>query len=755
MRLRAQSWSRLFTTTGGVFLVVLLGLELYSAASYAQDSAAVANSASGTGSVEEIIVTASKRAESVQDVPVSIRALGEQELRRMGADSLEDYAGVTPGLQLTGTRSNSQIIVRGVTTGPVNHDQTEIKETVGVYLDEVPIAVQRYSPNLKLFDLERIEVLRGPQGTLYGAGSMAGAIRMITRKPQTDRLEAETRAMLSSTKGGAVSDAFDGMLNVPLIQDVLALRAVGFYRDVGGYIDNVAIGDDDSNSERSRGGRLATRWTPNDRFTLDGLVFYQQSDFRAASQYAAEAGDLNTYVAEREPVHDRNLIVSLTANQQLEPLDLTVVGSYRRKKLQYLVENGSLTNFVTGYQDGLGGTLDNHSNQRDYNFEVRAASKTSSWLQWTVGAFYEDRTNFYSQDFTVPGADTVAGIDSRHFWANVDQLYFSNIDVQEKQLALFGEVVFPLTDVLKVTAGGRYFRAEQQAEITFLGVFANPNLGTGRFRNDEDGFNPRVNLSYAIDQDRMVYVQAARGFRLGGTNEPVPATACAADLASRGLANAPGSFDSDHLWNYEVGAKTDWFDRHLTLNVAAYKIEWSKPQVTDQLGCGFNVFVNAGGLDIYGGEVEAIVRPTDHLTVRGGAGYTDSTLTEDLVFVGGREGDRAPYVPKWTYSASVDYTRPLTPTLEGFAFLSYQYTGDRYTRFNPNVATAEHLDSYALLNARIGINAGSWSLELFGENLTDERGELDRRFNQYPLTPATYVTVVTPRTFGLELSYRY
>ena len=198
-------------------------------------------------------------------------------------------------------------------------------------------------------------------------------------------------------------------------------------------IDNTALGDDDSNSERSRGGRLATRWTPNEDFTLDSLVFYQQSDFRAISQYAAEAGDLNTYVAEREPVHDRNLIVSLSANQQLEPFDLTAVGSYRRKKLQYFAENGTFTNFITGFRDGLGGMFDNRSNQRDYSLELRAASKAASRLQWTVGAFYEDRTNFYSQDYTVRGVDAVAGIDSRDFGANADQLYFSDIDVKEKQ----------------------------------------------------------------------------------------------------------------------------------------------------------------------------------------------------------------------------------------------------------------------------------------------------------------------------------
>ena len=568
---------------------------------------------------ETIVVTARKRVEKVQDVPFSIRALSEQELRRLGADSLEDYAGVTPGLQITGDRTSAQLIIRGVTAGPVNQDQAEIKETVGLYLDETPIAVQRFSPNLKLYDLERIEVLRGPQGTLYGAGSMAGAIRMITRKPQSDSFGAETRMQLLDISDGDMSYSLDGMLNIPLVKDKLAIRAVGFYRGNGGYIDNVVLPDRNANSEKSLGGRLAVRLTPTPDLTVDGLLYYQRSNYRASSAFTPVVGDLNTNVARNEPQKDRNFMASLTATQSLGFGDVTFVGSYRRKEFEYFLEGGSFTNFVTGFRDGLGGGADSFSNQKDYSTEVRLASKPDSWLQWTAGIFFEDKSNFFSQDITVPGVDAISGLDSRLFGAAQDQLFFSDIQLDETQVAAFGEVVFPITEALKLTAGGRYFQAKQKAEITFLGVFAFPNIGTSDFRNKEDGFNPRVNLSYEITPDHLVYAQAARGFRLGGTNEPVPAS-CAADLAARGLSSAPQGYESDHLWNYEVGAKTQWLDRKLTLNASVYRIDWRNPQVTAQLGCGFNVYVNAGGLKIWGGELEAVVRPAAGLTLRGGVG---------------------------------------------------------------------------------------------------------------------------------------
>lgn len=253
----------------------------------------------------------------------------------------------------------------------------------------------------------------------------------------------------------------------------------------------------------------------------------------------------------------------------------------------------------------------------------------------------------------------------------------------------------------------------------------------------------------------MIYAQAAKGFRLGGTNEPVPATSCAADLAARGLAKAPDSYKSDSLWNYEVGAKTSWLDRALTVNVSAYHIDWKNPRVTAQLGCGFNVFVNAGGLKIDGGEFETVIRPVQGLTLRGGLGYTNSRLTDNLTFVSGRKGDHAPFVPKWTVSGSVDYTHQLSSSLQGFLFLSYQGNDVRNTRFNPTLAANKVLPAYSVLNTRVGVSADRWSLELFIENLANSRGLTNKNYYPYSLTAMTQMEVVTPRTIGVDLSVKF
>jgi len=722
----------------------------------AQGAAPAADEAVGEASGNEIVVTARKRSETVQDVPTSIRALGSEELSKLGADSIEEFAGQTPGLSLTGNRANTQVVVRGVTTGPVNQDQAEIKETVGLYIDETPIAVQRFSPNLKLYDLERVEVLRGPQGTLYGAGSMAGAIRLITRKPDAGDFEASAKGQLAGIDHGGTTRTIDAMVNIPVVQDKFAIRAVGFYKHNAGFIDNVVTGEDNVNSEVSKGGRIAARFTPSADTTIDSFVSYQKSRHAARSVYAEEAGYLNTTVAVNEPYVDRNLIASLTVNQELDPFDVTLVGSYRKKDLGYLIETGTFVSFVAPtYRNLPLGVIGNNADQRDYSGEFRLSSKSSSPVQWTVGAFYENKRNHFDQDLTVAGVDAAGGFSSPAFGANRDQLFASDINLKERQIALFGEIVVPIGDKLKATVGGRYFDAKQSSIVQFAGIFADPNTGTFPFRNKENGFNPKFNLAYEFDRDHMVYAQAAKGFRLGGTNEPVPATTCAADLAARGLSAAPDSFKSDSLWNYEVGAKTSWFDRALTVNVSAYKIKWKNPQVTAQLGCGFNVFVNAGGLDITGTELETIIRPAEGLTLRGGLGYTDSKLTEDLSFVGGREGDRAPFVPKWQFNGSIDYTHALSKTLEGFAFLSVQNTGDRNTRFNPTLAANSRLPAYTIVNARLGVNADQWSVEVFAENLGGSRGRTNRNFYPFSLTPMTQVEVVTPRTIGLELTVRY
>lgn len=702
----------------------------------------------------DIIVTARKRSESVQKIPESIRAITSQDLQRLGADSLEGYAGVTPSLQLTGTRAATQVVIRGITAGPVNHDQSQIKETVGIYLDETPIAVQRYNPNLRLFDIEQIEVLRGPQGTLYGAGSMAGAIRMITKKPQAHSVEAEVEASAATVTHGSEDYSLDGMVNLPVVSDVLAVRAVGSYRRDAGYIDNVSLNIPDANSNDAYIGRVALRYTPESPFSFDTMLLWQDTKYRTQSTYVAEAGLLNSNAILLEPAHDRLFIASATARYDAGFGDITVVGSYLRKKYDYSMEVGSFPSFITGGHEDLGTVAYNYSSQRNYSVEARVASKPDSAIRWIVGAFYQHSQNAYGQDVTAPGVDALGGIDSTQFAAAPDQLYFSAIDIREKQLALFGEVNVPVTEQLTLSVGGRQFFAWQNSSVDFAGIFAFPNIGVARAKNEEDGFNPKVNVSYQIDNDRMVYVQASKGFRLGGTNEPVPQPLCTADLQARGFDAAPTSFKSDSLWNYEAGAKTSWLDRRLTVNASVYRVDWKSPQVTAQLACGFNVFVNAGGLRVYGAELETSVRPIDGLTLTAGGAYTDSKLTSDLPFVNGREGDHAPYTPRWTFNTSADYRQSLSDQLEAFAFVNYQHTGERNQNFNPIAPGNIVLPAYGSLNARIGLNSDHWSLELFGQNLTNSLGELNRRFTPFSFIPATLVTVVKPRTIGVKARYK-
>ncbi len=723
---------------------------------FAQEAAPAGDTNAEEATGNDIVVTARKRTETLQDIPSSIAALGNEQISKLGADSLEEFAGQTPGLTLTGNRANSQIVMRGVTTGTVNQDQAQIKETVGLYLDETPIAVQRYSPNLKLYDLDRVEVLRGPQGTLYGAGSMAGAIRLITRKPDANEFSASAKGQLASVDNGGTTRTVDGMINIPVVPDVFAIRAVGFWKHNAGFIDNVTTKENNVNWEESKGGRIAARLTPGPATTIDALVTYQHSRHNARSIYAQEAGYLNTTVAVNEPYVDKNITASLVINQEFDPFDVTLVGSYRNKKLDYLIETGTFVSFVAPSFRSLPlGVINNDADQKDYSAELRLSSKPSSPIQWTIGAYFEDKTNFFAQDLTVRGVDAAGGFNSLSFGAARDQLFVSDITLKDRQIALFGEVVVPIGERLKATVGGRYFDVKQRSTVVFGGIFADPQIGTFPFRTNESGFNPKFNLAYEFDRDRMVYAQAAKGFRLGGTNEPVPFNACAADLAARGLTKAPDGYKSDSLWNYEVGAKTSWLDRALTVNVSAYRIDWKNPQVSAQLGCGFNVFVNAGGLQIDGGEFETVIRPTEGLTIRGALGYTDSKLTENLTFVSGRKGDSAPFVPKWTMSGSIDYTHQLSDSLEGFVFLSYQGNDVRNTRFNPALAANSRLPAYDIINARVGVNADRWSLELFVENLGNSRGLTNRNFYPFSLTAMTQMEVVTPRTIGVDLSVKF
>ena len=735
--------------------LVALSMSIGTAGS-AQDVTAAAD---GAGAAEDIVVTAQKREERLQDVPISIRALGSKEIGRLGEGNLQGFSGFVPSLNLIEQGpSRTQITMRGVSTGDLRFDRPELRETVGLYLDETPISTQIVSPNLGLLDIERIEVLRGPQGTLYGAGSLSGTIRMITRKPELDSVSGSASATGSVTRFGGFNYETTGVLNVPLVADLAAIRAAGFYRYQDGFIDNITTGEDNINDTRDYGGRLSLRVVPTPEFTIDGTLVYQRTTQGGDFSFRAEEGDLEETTTIEEPSASRLFIGVLTLGYDAGWATLTSVTSYFRKRSEFALNAGGFSEFITGVEDDIDGPTTTFFRQNEFTQELRLSSALGR-LTYTIGGFYQHQDNGFSQSADLPGIDAAGGFDSTDFGARPDQVFGSDITLKTRQIALFGEATFKVIESLELTLGGRYFDVRQDSSTFFFGVLSASPGERNDFRFSEDGFNPKVNLTYRVTPDHLVYVQASKGFRLGGTNQPIPASICGQELADLGFSSPPDSFKSDSLWNYEAGAKTSWADGRFTANAAVYRIDWTNPPLAVDLRCGFSTLINAGKFRINGAEMDLEARPVPGLVLRGGGAYNNGRLVGDLPVLGGLDGDRVPQTPRWTLNASGDYDFALGADSRGFVHANWRYVGDRYTLFpnSPNYSGVFRLPAYHLVGIRAGALFGRWSVEAFVDNLFDERAVLNqtafaRAFDE---NPGTAIYTNRPRTGGVKASIAF
>lgn len=717
-----------------------------------------------TRGLEEIVVTAQRRETSLQEVALSVRAVTSEELQRTGASGIEDYAGLVPGLNLIqqGGPGRTQIEMRGVTVGNMRDDRPEFRPTVGVYLDDAPIAAQTINANVALMDLERIEVMRGPQATLYGAGSLSGTIRMITAKPKLDEYSGQVRAGGSVTEHGGGNYEFSAIGNAPLIEDELALRAVGFYRDEAGYIDSPVLDDENVNDNRDVGGRLAFRYEPTDYFLLDASIGYQDTEIGSAFEYYEEAGELNTQNAMPTPTDADVMVASLVAEIDFGAATMTSATSYFGADSKFYQDGSVFTDFITGvFPDQFLVGFSTFYDLDEFTEELRFVSNDNGRITWIGGLLFQQQNHDFGQDMPVPGIDDVSGIPSEDFLSEPDLIYSSRIALETTQLSLFGEASITFFDRLTVKGGLRWFYAAQDSEVFFAGPLAFPNIGTIADEHSENGVNPTVNVSWQFDDDRMVYFQAARGFRLGGINQPIAEVLCAADLAAANLDSAPPSFDSDSLWNYEIGLKSSWLDDRLRVNASGYIIDWKDPAYIVSLACGMSLIVNAGQFDIAGFELDAEAELADGLVTRLGLSYTDSELGEDVPLINGVEGDRTPYSPQFTVSASMDYDFPIGlfgGGYMGFVHGDVRWVDERITRFpgDPRESTGWgglfNLDPYGEGNLRAGVYSNTWRLELYIQNVWDERPELSKRSWPYSQFPGTPIVTLRPRTFGIQVS---
>jgi iron complex outermembrane recepter protein len=762
---------------------------------------------------EEMVVTARKREETVQDVPMSVAAPSEERLRDLGAQTIEDVSANVAGFTVQNLGpGQSQVAIRGVSAGQVVRDQPGVKEQVGVYLDESVISLSLFTPDLDLFDLSRIEVLRGPQGTLFGSGSLSGTVRYITNEPQLNMSETIGELGVSSISDGSFGGNAKVATNIP-IGDRAAMRAVAYYTQYGGYIDATQPGlsvRDDVNDGSRMGGRVAFRFEPNDRLTITPRLLYQEVEMNGwnrvdafnilanpftTTRPAVDLGDRGQFTQFEEPFTDEFLLGDLNVAYDFAGgVTLTSVTSYTDRDVLVVRDATALTASITGGSFGapenvytIDAPLFDSTQGQGLTQELRLSGEQGPF-QYVTGAFYSDATRDYTQNLPVLGFEDACRVSNcgplsglptaGTKLANKDELYKSDLHYDYSQVALFGEVTWALTNRFDITGGLRYYDFEEDRAQIFDGLFADPIDSTGSV--SADGFAPRVIASFAVTDALRLNAQISKGFRLGGINDPLNLPLCQpADLAIYG---GHPTWEDETLWNYEIGAKGTFMGGNGQFSASAYTMDIENLQATVTAGtCSSRIILNVPKARTTGIEAEFEVAPTESFDFAISGSFNNSELRSSFtdssgnIVAGIREGNRLPTVPEFQMAAAATFRQP---AFGGIGYLTgvYQHVGARYTQvadqavgfgtinidafggdiggpFTQNTFTFDpELPAYDLVNLRIGLLRGMFDTALFINNVTDELALLSLDQERGTRARVGYLTN-QPRTIGVSTRF--
>jgi iron complex outermembrane recepter protein len=763
-----------------------------------------AGTAFAQSEVEELVVTARKRDEALIDVPFSVNAMSETKMRERGVANVEDLSRNIAGFSVQNLGpGQSQVAIRGISAGQIVRDQPGVKEQVGVYLDESVISLSLFTPDLDLFDLNRVEVLRGPQGTLFGSGSLSGTVRYITNQPRTGEFEAAVEGTLSSVRHGEMGGDLKMMINAPLGEKA-ALRLVGYASEFPGFIDAVQPGGrvvEDVNHGRRRGVRAALTFKPTEDLTLTPRILYQTTDVEGfnrvdvfnilGNQYtttrpAVRLADLQQFTQMEEKFEDDLFLADLTASWRFGDLELTSISTYTDRDVLVLRDATALTGSITGGSIGLAqnvytitSPLADTTEVKSFTQEVRLGYGGDGPFNWVIGAFYSDIKRDYAQSLDVAGFTQLTGIPTAGVVAPTDALYYSIVPYDQNQWALFAEGTITVGEKVDITAGVRWSKYEETRSLTFDGIFAEQTIAVPG-STDADDFAPRFIVAYKATDDVTLNAQISKGFRLGGINDPLNRPLCTpADFATFNALSSP-SFDNETVWNYEAGLKSRLGGGRGSFTFAAFYSYIENLQATIDAGsCSSRVIVNVPKAKSAGIEGEFAYRLTDNFEIAASASYNDARLTSSVNDVGGqpiqglRDGNRLPTVPKFQSAISVDYRRPMDNGFTAFANATWQYVGERFTQISdqednprtvslfgigaPTVSTLTfplELPDYQNVNLRLGLRNEDWEGAIFVNNLTDERAKLSidrerglRARYGYQVSPPRTVGVTVRRSF--------
>ncbi|MBS0417885.1 MAG: TonB-dependent receptor [Proteobacteria bacterium] len=687
--------------------------------------------------LEEVVVTAERREERIQNVPMSITALGAAQLEADGIRNFQNYAVLVPNLSFAYTSSaaplGQSISLRGIFGS----------NTTGVYLDETPVPG---SIDPQVIDLERIEVLRGPQGTLYGARSMGGTVRLITSQPDPRNLSGSLHSIGSYTEHGGANGTVDGVVNLPVIADKLAVRAFGFWDDQSGLFRRSASPDSpapfaDRNgigSSRRYGGSVSARaLLLDDALVLTPRVVLQrtQSDGRPYADISPTNFVQSRLFDFNERGSDHWNLYSFTAHYTAPLGKLTSVTSEFDRDYSDSEDASEPISQLLGFT--VPSLFQVIGSTRSFVQEFRFTSDFSGPLQVTIGTIYQSAKD----KLRVPP----------NLIADLGDIYSTQIETDTREKAVYGEATLAVTSKLQLTTGLRYFRSNVDFQTTQSGFAVSP--GTFGGAQHETSVNPKFNAKYSFNDEVNVFATAAKGFRVGGVNA-YSTSLCAADRDALGISEAAAaSYKSDSLWSYEVGMKSGWLDKRLIANATVFYIDWSDIQQSVPLACGFSITQNAGKARSQGFELEFQATPMRNLTVGGGVGRTDAKITDGGALKTLPSGQPIQQVPDWTFTTSTDY-RFMIGTLPLTAHAGYSYVGSSISRLN--LVDGRRRPSYALVNARLAADVGRAAISLFIDNAFNKVANLS---DVPPLSledpQRPRIAISRPRTVGLDVRMKF
>ena len=691
------------------------------------------------GDQAEIIITAQKRSERLIDVPQSVSVISGESLENAHAQRLSDYLTRVPSANVVESQAGgSRIVLRGINTGGVG-------ATVATYIDEAPFGSATalanggvLAPDLDPFDLARVEVLRGPQGTLYGANSLGGLVKYVTVTPDPNAFAAAGEIGVESVSRG--DTGYDGRLaaNIPLGGDA-AMRATGFYRRDPGYIDDPRHGSDINDGE-TYGGRLSFMARPSAALRVRTSALMQNIRSNSTNIVDLDPVTLEPSLGKYE--HQRILnepndidyrLYNATLDYDFGPISLVSATSYGTLKQAGVVDASSAFGAPAGIDQGM--------KQRRFTQEVRLASNDPGAIEWTLGGFYTHESNRLSQNvFAVDGlnGDRIPALDG---------LLVVALPSRYREFAGFANATWHIAPKFDLTAGGRYSHNRQSSEQNTGGLLVPASMFAGK---SSDGvFTYSVAPQFKPNRNTTIYARVAKGYRPGGPNAVSPDAPDA----------VPRLFGPDTTTNYEAGLKTQTADRLLSLEVTAFLIDWKNTQLLVQIG-QFGVNTNGGSARSKGVELTAGANPSRFLSLYANGAYVHAYLTDDAPLAGGFKGNSLPYNPKWQGTIGAEYNRPLSSSVIGRAGISWHYTGRRSSDFNPPPAPGvpgapqRRLDSFGQVDAHAGVEMGRFRLDAFAHNLTNSRGIVNLGFFR-AVNGDVAAAVIRPRSFGLALGFRY